>query len=67
MAKAFSLEEKERLIALVKDKPDLTLEEIREALAKDCSLTAVHRERKRLNFRFKKNSEGIRARARRHS
>ena len=67
MAKAFSLEEKERLAALVKNKPDLTLEEIREALSKDCSLMAVHRELKRLHFRFKKNSEGIRTRARGHS
>ena len=67
MAKAFSLEEKERLAALVKSKPDLTLEEIREALSKDCSLMAVHRELKRLHFRFKKNSEGIRTRARGHS
>jgi Transposase and inactivated derivatives len=64
MAKAFSLEEKEILVALVKDKPDLTLEEIRKALTKDCSLMAMHRELKRLNFRFKKNSEGIRTRAR---
>ena len=67
MPRAFSFEEKERLAALVRDKPDLTLEEIREALSKDCSLMAVHRELKRLDFRFKKNSEGIRTRARRRS
>lgn len=63
MAKAFSLEERERLAALVKNKPDITLEEIRAALSKDCSLMAVHRELKRLHFRFKKNSAGIRTRA----
>ena len=67
MAKAFSNEEKERLAAMVEEKPDLTLEEIREAFSKSCSLVAVHRELKRLGFRYKKNSEGIRARTRRHS
>jgi transposase len=54
MPKAFSPEEKERLAAMVRDKPDLTLEEIREALSKNCSLMAVHRELKRLDFRYKK-------------
>ena len=44
MAKAFSSEEKERLADLVKDKPDLTLEEIRATLSKNCSLMAVHRD-----------------------
>jgi len=62
MPKAFSLEEAEQLAALVKDKPDLTLEEIRETLSKKCSLMAVHRELKRLGFRFKKNAEGVRTR-----
>ena len=66
MAKAFSAEEKERLAAMIDDKPDLTLDEIREAFSKNCSLMAVHRELKRLGFRYKKNSEGIRARTRRH-
>ncbi len=66
MAKAFSAEEKERLAAMIDDKPDLTLEEIREAFSKNCSLMAVHRELKRLGFRYKKNSEGIRARTRGH-
>jgi transposase len=67
MSRAFSVDEKERLVAMVKDKPDLTLEEIREAFSKKCSLMAVHRELKRLDFRYKKNSEGVRTRARRHS
>jgi transposase len=66
MPKAFSPEEAERLAALVKDNPDLTLEEIRETLSKNCSLMAIHRELKRLGFRFKKNTEGIRTRTRRH-
>lgn len=67
MPKAFTHEESERLAILVKDKPDLTLEEIKEALQKKCSLMAVHRELQRLGFRFKKNSEGVRTRTRRHS
>ena len=66
MPRAFSPEEKERLVAMVKDKPDLTLEEIRTAFSKNCSLMAVHRELKRLDFRFKKNAEGLRTRARRY-
>jgi transposase len=66
MPKAFFPEEAERLAALVKDNPDLTLEEIRETLSKNCSLMAIHRELKRLGFRFKKNTEGIRTRTRRH-
>lgn len=66
MAKAFSDEEKERLAIMVEEKPDLTLEEIKEAFSKQCSLVAVHRELKRLGFRYKKNSEGIRARTRGH-
>jgi len=67
MARAFSDDEKELLATMIKDKPDLTLEEIREAFSKNCSLMAVHRELKRLGFRYKKNSEGIRTRTRRHS
>lgn len=67
MPKAFSPEERERLAALVTDKPDLTLEEIREAFSKNCSLMAIHRELKRLGFRFKKNAEGVRTRTRGHS
>ena len=54
MAKAFSNEEKERLAVMVEEKPDLTLEEIRKALSKNCSLVAVHRELKRLGFCYKK-------------
>jgi transposase len=67
MPRAFSLEEQERLVAMVRDKPDLTLEEIKAAFSKKCSLMAVHRELKRLDFRFKKNTEGLRTRARRYS
>ncbi|MDR0826799.1 MAG: hypothetical protein LBN33_02825 [Desulfovibrio sp.] len=54
MAKAFSHQECERLAELVKSKPDITLVEIKEAFSKNCSLMSVHRELKRLGFRFKK-------------
>lgn len=54
MPKAFSPIESERLAAMIKDKPDMTLEEIKEAFAKDCSLMAIHRELKRHGFRYKK-------------
>lgn len=67
MPKTFSPEEKERLIALVTEKPDLTLEEIREIFSKDCSLMAIHRELKRLGFRFNKNAEGVRTRTPGHN
>jgi transposase len=50
--RTFSLEERERLITLIKDKPDLTLEEIRAFFKKSCSLMAVHRELKRLDFQL---------------
>lgn len=54
MPRTFSPEERERLGVMIKEKPDLTLKEIREAFSKDCSLMAVHRELKRLDFRYKK-------------
>lgn len=66
MGRGFSLEERERLAVLVKSRPDLALEEIRASLSKDRSLTAVHRELKRPDSRFKKNSEGVGTRARGH-
>ena len=67
MPRTFSSEEQEALVSMLKDKPDLTLEEIRTAFSKNCSLMAVHRELKRLDFRVKKNAEGLRARTRRYS
>jgi transposase len=67
MSRTFSSEERERLVAMIRSKPDLTLKEIRGVFSKDCSLMAIHRELKRLDFRFKKNSEGKRTRTRRYS
>lgn len=54
MSRAFSAEESERLASMIDEHPDLTLEEIRAAFAKNCSLMAVHRELQRLTFRYKK-------------
>ena len=54
MSRTFSSEERERLVAMIRNKPDLTLKEIRGVFSKDCSLMAIHRELKRLDFRFKK-------------
>lgn len=62
MAQAFSESEKERIKNLVSNKADITLEEIREKLGKNCSLMAVHRELIRQEFKFKKNSSRLRAR-----
>ncbi|MDR3319421.1 MAG: hypothetical protein LBS77_00270 [Desulfovibrio sp.] len=66
MAPAFSLQERERLVALVKENPGMTLEEIKDAFSKSCSLMSVHRTLKRLGFRYK-NSTGRRTGAGGHS
>jgi transposase len=47
---------------LVHEKPDATLEQLREALGVACSLVAVHNTLKRLGYRFKKNATGQRTR-----
>ena len=52
----------EKLDKLVREKPDLTLEQLRDGLRVGCSLVAIHNALKRLGYRFKKNSEGKRAR-----
>ena len=60
MRQALSLEEKEQLRAMVMEKNDLTLEEIRRKLNKSCSLMAIWRELERQGLRYKKNSKGKR-------
>ena len=62
----FSNEERQELVELIKNRVDITLEEIRLHLAKDCSLQAIHKLLKNLGFVFKKNSEGQRTRTRRY-
>jgi len=62
----FSNREREELVELIKNRVDITLEEIRLHFAKNCSLTAIHKLLKALGFMFKKNSEGKRTRTRRY-
>ena len=62
----FSKEERNELVALINNRVDITLEEIRSHFAKDCSLQAIHKLLKALGFVFKKNSEGKRTRTRRY-
>ncbi len=55
-----------QLDARVQQIPDATLEQLRDALALNCSLVAVHNALGRLGYRFKKNATGQRTRSRRH-
>lgn len=61
---ALDEERMRELEKLVLEKPDLTLEELRDSLRIHCSLVAIHNALKRLGYRFKKNSAGQRARTR---
>lgn len=51
---SFSEEEKQRLVLLVTEKPDLTLEQLRALMGKDCTLPTVHNTLQRLGFFLKK-------------
>lgn len=51
------------LVSLVEGRPDLTLEELRDSLALDCTPQTVHNVLKREGFSFKKNAAGQRARS----
>lgn len=59
----FSQDELQKLKTYIEDKPDATLQEIREHFAKECSLTTIHKTIKKIGFKFKKNVEGQRARS----
>lgn len=65
-ASIFSEDERKKLVELIDNNVDMTLEEIRSYFAKDCSLNAIHKLLKALGFVFKKNSEGKRTKARRY-
>lgn len=41
---------------LLTKQPDMTLEQLRLALGKTCSVVTIHNSAKRLNWRYKKNS-----------
>jgi len=62
----FSHEEREQLIALLKDKVDMTLAEIKDHFGKNCCLAAIHRIIVGLGFVVKKNTQGKRTKARRY-
>lgn len=53
---SFSEEEKERLIVLIKQRPDLTLEQIRSIMNQKCTIQTVHNTLRRLGFFLKKLS-----------
>jgi len=63
----FSPEEREQLAALLKNKVDMTLSEIKDHFGKNCCLAAIHRIVVGLGFVVKKNTQGKRTRTRRHS
>jgi transposase len=62
----FCHEEREQLTALLQNKVDLTLAEIKEHFGKNCCLAAIQRIVVKLGFVVKKNSAGKRTRSRRH-
>ena len=55
-------EQVKKLIDLVEDRPDLTLEELRDRLSLDCTPQTVHNLLKKEGFTFKKNAQGQRTR-----
>jgi Transposase and inactivated derivatives len=56
---SFSGEEKERLVLLVKQRPDMTLEQLRDSMGKDCTIQTVHNTLRRLGFFLKKLSAPV--------
>jgi len=61
----FTKEHRSEMKTLIDRQPDITLWEIRESLALDCSLPAIHYVLKKMGMSFKKNASRQRARARR--
>lgn len=61
----FTEELRGRIKELIRKRPDITLEELREELRLECSLPAIHYLLKDMNLSFKKNAARQRARARR--
>lgn len=51
---------------LIKEQPDLTLEEIGQRLGLSCTIEAVHYILKEMGISYKKDAESQRARSRRH-
>lgn len=48
----------ERLLQLVREQPDATLEELKERLGLDCNITTIHRTLKKLGESYKKKGTG---------
>jgi transposase len=61
----FTPDKRRGLSRMIHQRPDITLEELREALALDCTLPAIHYVLQGMNLSFKKNAARQRARARR--
>ncbi len=61
----FTQERRMKIKTLINWQPDITLEEIREQLALECSLPAIHYVLKEMGMSFKKNASRQRARTRR--
>ena len=51
---ALNDEDMRKLDRLLIQTPDVTLEQMRDALGQTCSLTAIHNATRRLNWRYKK-------------
>lgn len=60
-----TMSHRHRIGQLIAEQPDITLQEMREALALDCTLPAIHYVVRDLKLTFKKNAARQRARARR--
>jgi transposase len=54
MSPAFSKDEREALSSLVEEKNDLTLDQLRKLLGKECTVATVHNTLKALGFKHKK-------------
>lgn len=64
--KCFSDAELKELVALIKAKPDITLEEIRMHFKKDCALNTISVNVRKLGFVYKKNFASQRTGERRY-
>jgi transposase len=60
----FSPEEREQLAAFIEKNPGVTLHEIREHFGRRCSLPAIHKIIRKMDYVLKKNAEGKRTRSR---
>jgi transposase len=54
---------RQRLLSLIEEQPDRTLEELRAALQIKCSLVAIHNALDEMNMTLKKNAQRQRAKA----